>query len=278
VTLSFTSTRRPHERNLPLVDYLAQRFTYHSRAEWERLIAKGEVTEEGQEVTYTTGDYHEPPMPTHFEVIFEDENFLIANKPAGIPVHSTGRIVYNTFTNVLRRSLDLEELMPLHRLDAETSGLILFAKNSQVAKRWQKNINDIILRKIYVAVCEGIFPEGELLCELPLAEDKNGPLRLKMVPTEGGKSCATRFRRVGVLKRKDGRQDSIVLAELLTGRKHQIRAHLAALGHPIVNDKIYGNAPQDLPQKQMLHACEMWVKLPPGEEARVFYSSPGSVT
>lgn len=248
----FESVVRPEQNNRLLLDSLCERFTYHSREDWIDRLTRGLVAINGEtatvetiahtddKVVYHVENYSEPEVPTNFTVVFEDEEFMLVTKPAGAPVHHTGRIFYNTFTAVIRRETDCETATPMHRLDRDTGGLMLFAKYAETAARFQKNLERILLRKFYLAVVPGIFPEGEIRCDLPLREDPDDAIRLRMHHFEDGKECHTVFKRMALVE-KDGKTFSVVEAELLTGRKHQIRAHLAELGFPIVGDRLYSH-------------------------------------
>lgn len=251
-TLFFESVVRNEERGMALLDMLSARFTYHSSAEWERKILDGFVSLNGcagkpsdilrakDRITYRVENYSEPDVPTDFDTLYSDDEFLVLSKPAGIPVHHTGRIFYNTFTGVVRRAFRNEELSPMHRLDRDTGGIMVFARDRDTAKRFEKSLDRILLRKIYVAVVRGEFPDGEIVCEKALRENPQSDIRIRMFPDDGGKPCKTVFRRIGVLPAEsDGEVLSVVSAELFTGRKHQIRAHLSHLGHPVVGDKLY---------------------------------------
>ncbi len=299
----FESAVQPEHHGKFLLESLTARFTYHSREEWISKIEGGfvslngrtasleSVVSRGDKVVYRVENYSEPEVPTHFETVFEDDEFLLLGKPAGVPVHHTGKIFYNTFTAIVRRAFDNEELMPLHRIDRDTSGLLLFAKNRDTASRFQKHLDRILLKKTYLAVVPGAFPE-EVRCEIALAEKRESAIKLKMYPSENGKPCLTLFRRKCLFEDKLGNlcgTFSLVEAELVTGRKHQIRAHLAALGFPIVGDRLYSRdgvyylkmleTPltetdiQNLGSAvQMLHAYRFLIQLPYWKEARLFES------
>ena len=316
--MRFESEVRSEQRALPLSQALAARFTYHTEAQWRERVDAGAVTRNGQpacaddlvqtgdRIVYVVRDYHEPAVPTHFEILFEDEEFLVAGKPAGIPVHHTGTIFWNTFASVLRRSTGNEELVPMHRLDRDTSGAMLFAKSQDTSVRYQKNLGRILLRKVYLAVVRGDFAQtiaglrnvatepgrnalsdGSLDVSIPLREQPGNEVRVQMVPDfVAGKPCRTVFRSLGP---DAGGANSLVECELFTGRKHQIRAHLAALGHPILGDCIYShggkyylkrcNEPLDAEDiavlgaaQQLLHAWRIQLQLPSWREARWFES------
>lgn len=304
-SLEFESVVRNEERGMPLAKALAKRFTYHAEPEWEARISRGLLTLNGKpakvsdtvhpkdRIVYRVENYSEPEVPTHFETLYEDDFFLIVSKPAGIPVHHTGRIFYNTFTGLLRRIFENEELIPMHRLDRDTGGIMLFAKDHDTAKRFEKSLDRILLRKIYTAIVRGEFPEGEIVCEKPLREEPQSEIRIQMFPKDDGKPCKTAFRRLAKFQNPQRPEEtlSVVEAELFTGRKHQIRAHLSYLGFPVVGDKIYafggkfykkmtgGNGPlseEDFAvlgaKTHMLFAHRALVQIP-GEEAEWFTAS-----
>jgi 23S rRNA pseudouridine1911/1915/1917 synthase len=294
----FESEIRPEQNGRLLLDSLSERFTYHSKEEWAQKISSGLVVINGtvanletkglrgDKVVYHVENYSEPDVPTHYETLFEDEEFLLVAKPAGVPVHHTGRIFYNTFTAIIRRGFDCETATPMHRLDRDTGGIMLFAKSADTASRFQKHLDRILLRKFYVAVVSGVFPEDVVRCDIPLAENSDAPVRIKMFNTPGGKSCSTVFKRLAVLDGEKPR--SVVDCELLTGRKHQIRAHLAEQGFPIVGDRLYSfdgkfyqkmSGGGSLSEKdfstlgahhQMLYAYKVELQLPYWDSPKIF--------
>lgn len=312
----FDSVVRPEQNNRLLLDSLCERFTYHSREDWIDRLNRGLVSINGEtasvetiahtddKVVYHVENYTEPEVPTDYSVVFEDDEFMIVAKPAGTPVHHTGHIFYNTFVAIVRRGTDCESATPMHRLDRDTGGLMLFAKYAETAARFQKNLDRILLRKFYLAVVPGEFPEGETRCDLPLKELPDDPIRVRMHHVEGGKECHTIFRRLKVFEREVVQNDltdatmdkkkmqtfSLVEAELLTGRKHQIRAHLSEMGFPIVGDRLYshdgiyyekmahggGLSPEDFlvlgARYQMLYAYKVEILLPYWNTSKTFES------
>lgn len=286
----------PSERsgNRPLLELLTSRFTYHPASRWRELIETGQITVNGQtaapEQILSTGDrlayraesFTEPEVPTCFEPVMENADLLLVGKAAGTPVVRTGLIIRNTLVNLLRQHYG-EDIHPLHRLDRETSGLLLSARNREACQRWQNPQQPLITGKYYLAVVQGRMPLGTRHSEQPLAVRPESPVRCRMWPAAVGKPCLTIFHTLAAESAA-----SLVLAELVTGRRHQIRAHLAALGHPVIGDKIYGHEGhyflkrvagdltaadfQELgANNHTLHAWAMRLKLP-GEPERLFFS------
>ncbi|MCO4758309.1 MAG: RNA pseudouridine synthase [Oceanospirillaceae bacterium] len=191
-------------------------------------------------------------MPGHWEgavdtqwyKVWENAEILAVYKPALLPVSRTTRNLYNTLIQLVRRQTPFYDAHLLHRLDTETDGLILIAKDKDADRKWKKQLDQLIERKIYHAVVSG-HPEWlstEFECEL--SERLDSAIR-SQVYVAGAQSSAlyrkprwskTAFR---VLSRDD--DTSLIECELFTGRKHQIRTQLAFLGYPIIGDKIYAH-------------------------------------
>ncbi len=187
-------------------------------------------------------------------VLFEDEHLLAIDKPAGIPVHPTARYHKSTVVKLLEFARDGERLMLSHRLDRETSGVLLLARTSEADRRIKvqfaqgaASINSNgagrSVYKEYVAITWGTPIEDTFRVALPLELDPTSRYGVKMrVAAPGtGLSSATNFQVVG--RRTNlltGRSYALVRCVLETGRQHQIRVHLAAFGFPVVGDKLYG--------------------------------------
>ncbi|XP_041669470.1 RNA pseudouridylate synthase domain-containing protein 2 [Cheilinus undulatus] len=179
---------------------------------------------------------HEPPVVgTSVEVLVDDGEVLVVDKPASIPVHPCGRFRHNTVIFILGKEQGISELHTVHRLDRLTSGVLLFARTLEVSKRLDQLVRDRQLEKEYVCRVEGEFPEGELVCEEPIlvVSFKIGVCRVD----PKGKECRTVFQRLSY-----NGKTSVVRCLPLTGRTHQIRVHLQYLGFPILNDPIYGSS------------------------------------
>jgi len=234
-----------HETGRKLLDLLTERFPYHDRSRWQDIIQAGRVrlngelpghdqlVRQGDLLAYHVDDHQEPAVSQEIEVVLETPDLLLVGKPAGTPLHRTGQIIVHTFVNQLRRRFN-QDIHPLHRLDRETSGLLLCARNREASRNSQDRRDELITGKYYLAVVKGAFPEQGVTVEQPLGTREDSPVRCRMWPEAAGKPCTTRFRKVA-----GNAARSLLLVELTTGRRHQIRAHLAGLRYPLVGDKIY---------------------------------------
>lgn len=247
ISTQFSSKIPRNCRGKTLIQYLSERFTYQSVETWRAKIENGEILFQGkltqsdqlilgnEDLLYLINNYDEPEVPLSFELIFENEDYLIIGKSAGQPITRTGRIIYNSLVQILRRHFANEDISPLFRLDRETSGLMVFGKNSSACQVVDGNKHGILGRKIYLAVVWGEFLQ-EKECQAPLKECGVLPIPAKMIIDPSGKEAKSYFRPL-----LSSSNYSLVMCEIWTGRKHQIRAHLAHLGFPIVGDKIYGS-------------------------------------
>ena len=202
---------------------------------------------------------HEPPVTAQpIGIVHEDDDIIVINKPAGMPVHPAGRYNLNSIVEVMRaeRGHGFKPL-PCNRLDRLTSGVMFIGKHRKAADIMTEQIMARTVKKEYVARVKGKFPEGDIICEQPILQisPKLGLNRVRA----NGKEARTVFKRLAYYppegeaeplkegekiegrewKKKEGY--SIVRCRPLTGRTHQLRVHLQFLGHPISNDPIYAN-------------------------------------
>ena len=177
----------------------------------------------------------EPEVPRHFDILFEDESVLVIDKPAGLPMHTTAKFWRNTLVALLRERYPDEQMEIAHRIDRETSGVLLIARNRQVASFLTRAFARRAVEKTYLALVKGHPPdEGKIDLPLRLLDTKS---RIMMGPVQDGSglTAVTQFRVVRRLP-----SHAVCEARPLTGRQHQIRVHFACIGHPIVGDKLYG--------------------------------------
>ncbi|CAL8286920.1 unnamed protein product [Lota lota] len=222
-------------------EFRSESIEYYQRAAKEGRIRLNETTVEDLSIVLRNNDHmrntvhrHEPPVVGRpLEVIANDGEVLVVDKPASIPVHPCGRFRHNTVIFILGKELGISELHTVHRLDRLTSGVLLFARTLEVSQKLDQLVRDRQMEKEYVCRVDGEFPEEEQVCEEPIlvVSFKVGLCRVH----PKGKDCRTVFQRLSF-----NGSSSVVRCRPLTGRTHQIRVHLQYLGFPILNDPIYG--------------------------------------
>lgn len=193
----------------------------------------------GDFVTIRSIKKAEPQVSFNIRTIFEDEAILVIHKPAPLPVHPAGRYFFNTLLHRIR--LDGKKVYLVHRIDKETSGILVMAKTLRACSHLvhqfiQRNIN-----KEYLAICHGNTP-SHFTVNLPIRRCTNSLVSLKMTTTPrggDGQTAETAFEKIGKLLWKNN-ELSLLKCFPKTGRQHQIRVHLNAMGHTIVGDKLYG--------------------------------------
>lgn len=245
-----------NDENARLDNYLSELFDNFSRSHFKELIQKGKilVNEEARKPSYKIklGDKIEMlaleekkeviyPQNIKLDIIWEDENMLVVNKPSGMLTHPTELEPENTLVNALlyKYGENLSDINGyfrrgiLHRLDRNTSGLLMIAKNNETHEFLANQIKGRLVTKKYLAIAKGVFKEDSGIIDLPIGRNPANPCKMAVV--ENGKPSLTEFK---VLKRfKDC---TYLELDLKTGRTHQIRVHLSYLHHPILNDTLYG--------------------------------------
>ena len=204
------------------------------------------------------------PYPVPFAIPWEDGHYLIIDKPAPLPTLSSARQEGPTLENALFARLGCPEdyvFRPVNRLDKGTSGLLAVAKDAHAQQLLQRQLHTAAFVREYLAICRGHLPRKEGTIDLPIAQTDT--VRREVRPD--GVRAVTHFRVEG-----ENQAFSLVRLQLETGRTHQIRVHLSALGCPVAGDYVYGEADPRLPGRFALHACGLRFVHPfTGEDVRV---------
>ena len=266
-------------KNALLVDYLSTRFTYFSAEQWEVLVENGRLTHNNQPATLETrvrqGDTvaydmpdPDPPEDLDVSIVYEDEWLLGVNKPPNFRVHSKGRFVTENLIYYLRYQHvpAFPEADLVNRLDANTSGVVVLARDKETLRQMSDYFRTGQVAKTYLAVVVGQPEPANGVIDLPLGKVPGSKTARQQVMAEGeGKTAVTHYQTLETL----GTNHALVQLQPKTGRTHQLRVHMAAIGHPLVGDALYqmndedfmawlenGRSPSQLPhlQRQALHS------------------------
>lgn len=265
--------------NMRLDAYIASKKENISRTNIQRLIEEGSILVNGQKkkISYKVqiGDNIEINIPEAketdikaedipLEVVYEDSDIIVVNKPKGMVVHPAngnpdGTLV-NAIMNICKGSLSGigGEIRPgiVHRLDKDTSGLLIVAKNDLAHINMSTQIKNREVKKIYIALVKGNINENEATINMPIGRSTKD--RKKMAVIKEGKEAVTHFK---VLKRYG--DYTLLKIKIDTGRTHQIRVHMAEIGHPVVGDMVYSKGKNEFGvEGQMLHATSLDFKHP----------------
>lgn len=260
-----------------LDSYLAEYWPEYSRSQWQKYCKQGFVTVNGKVATTPDKKLGEDdevkvmlPKKADFSsqalpIIYEDDDVIVVDKPSGVLTHAKG-VVSDEFSvaefvrSKTTYKQDTNRPGIIHRLDRDTSGIILCAKNEAAAKMLQRQFSDRKVKKQYLAVVEGELKEPSAVIDLPIARNPKAPSTFRV--DANGKPAQTKYEVIA-----NDRSCSLVRLMPHTGRTHQLRVHMAHIGNPIVGDKVYGQEADRL----MLQAESLEITLP-NKERKVFSS------
>jgi 23S rRNA pseudouridine955/2504/2580 synthase len=207
----------------------------------------------------TAGRKPPAPRPLNLPVAYEDASLLVIDKPSGVAVHGGSGVSFGVIESLRAGRPQAKFLELAHRLDRDTSGLLVIAKKRSALVELHRMLREGEVRKIYLAVVKGAVPRETLELRESLHKYVTASGERRVSVHEGGMEAATRARRL-----KSTPEYSLLEVELLTGRTHQIRVHLAHAGHPIVGDDKYGDFElnRKLKQRLLLHAARLAFRHP----------------
>ena len=290
-----------------LLSWIAERYTYHSREKWEMYvnderikindcsIVPETVLNTGDKVAYYPEPVIEPSVNIDYKLVYEDRDLLVINKPSDLPCHPGGIYFENTLWYLLKQKYEYVSLV--NRLDRETSGTILIAKNKLSASFYSNKMMEREIEKEYLVIVHGVLKD-DIMARGWLIKDSESIIRKKrkFIPDANAilEDCSgdsnREFSHSSFRTIKSDDKYSLLSCKIFTGRTHQIRATIYSLGYPVVGDKIYGlddsfflkfiNGSLTIDDRnalvvsnQALHSYKTTVPMMNGEK-KVFTSSP----
>lgn len=268
---SYRARVEPAERGLTVLTLLATRWTHSDAATWAERLAAGEVeldgasaspdahVRPGQRLVWHRPPWEEPAVPLRFTTLYEDEHLLAVDKPSGLPTMPAGGFLDHTLLSLVRRRHP--DASPMHRLGRGTSGVVLFASSPAARAALQADWRAQRVEKTYRALAQGDLVAQTITVPIgPVVHPRLGVLH---AASAAGRPATSHVRPI---ERRAG--STLAEVDIDTGRPHQIRVHLAAVGHPLLDDPLYG--PGGLPRADalpgdegyLLHAHRLTVRHP----------------
>jgi 23S rRNA pseudouridine1911/1915/1917 synthase len=270
---------------------LAERGDPVSRARVQHWLALGAITSDERALTASTrlagyetirvqplpreADRAFEPDDVPLPIVHEDEDLIVIDKPAGLVMHPAPGNWRGTLLNGLLFHRPALAVLPragiVHRLDKDTSGLLVVARSERALASLVAQLADRSMSRRYLAVVQGAAPDAGVI-DAPIGRDPVSRVRMAVVPPGTGRASSTRFTTLARWQ-CDGRAVSLVECRLDTGRTHQIRVHMRSLGHPLLGDALYGGSTQEI-ARQALHAWRLGLRHPADGTARHWTSDP----
>ncbi len=282
-TKSLRETEYVSTEKIELLPFLLQTLNNQSRNSVKSILTRGQVSVDGKVIT----KHNHPLVPgtkisiqgnqsamkeralIGLEIIHEDEDILVIEKEAGMLSVATDKgpemTVYSQLRHYVRDTNPNNRVFIVHRLDRDTSGVMLFAKNEKTKQSLQENWKDVVIERMYTALVEGEVKKEKNTITSWLTESKT--FKIHSCPFDnGGKKAVTHYKKV-----RSNENYSLLEVNLETGRKNQIRVHMQEIGHPIAGDKKYGA--QSNPLKRLgLHATSLIFIHPTTQKRMTFHS------
>lgn len=270
-----------------LFDAVCQSHPHIGAAQWHEWFAAGDVLRDGQVVgpeqpvrggqqyQHLFPDTVEPDVDPNIRIIYEDDELVVADKPAPLPMHPSGRFNKNTLISILGYVYLGERLLPAHRLDANTTGVVVLSRTPDAARHLQRQFDGNQVSKSYLARCHGHPAIDSFSCNAMISKQR-GPGGLRTTVPKDGQAAQTNI----VVLDRIGDGTSLVEARPITGRTNQIRVHLWHQGHAICGDQSYlpdrvlgkSQTRQIDDPPMCLHACEIQFRHPSDNQPISFIS------
>ncbi len=239
----------PEAAGLTVLQFYTSRYGHSTESEWRCRLENGQVQVDqriatpamtlapGQVLCYHRRPWHEPDVPDHITVLHDDPFLLAVDKPSGLPTMPGGNYLHNTLLHRVRARYG-QDLAPLHRLGRATSGVVVFARCVTARRALSADMRQGRIRRLYRGLVDGADIPPVMTIDVPVGLVDYPPLGKLHAATAHQGKCALSL--ILLLERRHKEDRALVQVELVTGRSHQIRIHLAAAGHPLSGDPLYG--------------------------------------
>ncbi|MGK7942910.1 MAG: RluA family pseudouridine synthase [Microcystaceae cyanobacterium] len=277
---------------LTILEYYTRTYGHSSQEDWLERILKGQIHLNGQTVspdtqlkvghklTYHRPPWQEPDVPLSFEILYEDSHLLVINKPSGLPVLPGGNFLEHTLLWQLKQKFPNQKVVPIHRLGRGTSGLMLIGRSKLGRSHLTQQMREHKIKKVYHTLIGKSHLPDSFIIEQPIGKIPYPSLGYLYAATPEGKFA---YSECQVLDRTE--QNTYLEVKILTGRPHQIRIHLAAIGYPLLGDPLYtiGGVPKINKQEKLsvpgdcgyfLHAYQLSFVHPQTHQFMDFICSP----
>lgn len=248
---AFTTIISSQYHGQTLLSHLASLYPHSTAQAWQQKLEEGEVTlngdtasgsesvASGQKLVWNRPPWMEPDAPQHFDVLFEDAYLLAVHKPSGLPTLPGGGFLENTLLRLVQKRVP--DANPVHRLGRGTSGIVLFAKTAPAAAQLSAHWNTPKIQKIYRALAQNVAQQDAYEILMPIGLVPHPRIGSVWAASPSGKPSKSVAQ---VISRTSS--STTFAVSLYSGRPHQIRIHLASIGHPLVGDPLYGFTGQPL--------------------------------
>ncbi|MGK7932159.1 MAG: RluA family pseudouridine synthase [Microcystaceae cyanobacterium] len=243
---TYTDKIQTNDEGITVLDYYIRNYPHSTQEEWLDRILTGQIClnhqiispdtklKAGQTLTYDRSPWQEPDVPLSFKILHEDDHLLVINKPSGLPVLPGGNFLEHTLLHQLKHKFPHEKVVPIHRLGRGTSGLILIGRSKLGRSYLTQQMRNRQIKKVYRTLIGKSHLPDSFTIDQPIGKIPYPSIGYLYAATPEGKFAYSEGK---VLERTE--QNTHLEVRILTGRPHQIRIHLAAIGYPLLGDPLY---------------------------------------